>query len=74
MVVLKFMRFVLIILAFLATFFPIYINISAFALTNGVAMLETLWGFLGVSYTVLKTPYQSVPESRFKVPPDLLFL
>ncbi|MDP8230026.1 MAG: DUF3857 and transglutaminase domain-containing protein [Candidatus Gorgyraea atricola] len=32
MVVLKFMRFVLIIIAFLATFFPIYINISAFAI------------------------------------------
>ncbi|MBU0477776.1 hypothetical protein KKC91_04325 [bacterium] len=31
MVVLKFMRFVLIILAFLVTFFPVYINISAFA-------------------------------------------
>jgi len=32
MVVLKFMRFVLIIIAFLVTFFPIYINVSAFAI------------------------------------------
>lgn len=32
MVVLKIMRFVLIIIAFLITFFPIYINVSAFAI------------------------------------------
>lgn len=32
MVVLKLMRLVLIIIAFLVTFFPIYINVSAFAI------------------------------------------
>ena len=32
MVVLKFMRFVLIIIAFLVTFFPVYIDVSAFAI------------------------------------------
>ena len=41
MVVLRFMRFVLIIIAFLVTFFPIYINVSAFALTEEELLQET---------------------------------
>ena len=41
MAVLRFMRFVLIIIAFLVTFFPIYINVSAFALTEEELLQET---------------------------------
>jgi len=48
MVVLKFMRFVLIIFAFLIAFFPIYINVSAFAtevspIEKRILSLDYLW-------------------------------